>query len=74
MNASAWVVCAPGDPTKRQLRAIHELSNGDNYCMTQYNERSGWVRVEIERPSGATDIYTVAPDGHDAHYIKTETR
>lgn len=70
----AWVVCAPGDPTERQWRAIRELSSGDNFCATQWNDRSRWVRVEIERASGATDTYTIAPNGRDSHYIGTESQ
>lgn len=72
MTTSAWVVCAPGDPTESQWRAIRELSKDAPYfCATRFNERSRYVRVEIERATGVTDIYTVPPDGHDAHYITT---
>lgn len=71
--AGAWVVCAPGDPTARQWRAVREMANGDGFCATRWNERSRWVRVEIERGNETTDTYTIGPDGRSSHYIGTES-
>lgn len=69
----AWVVCAPGDPSDAQWRAIRELSNGaTSFCATRFNERSGWVRIEIERPNQSTDHYSISPDGRDCRFIRTE--
>lgn len=66
---NAWVVCAPGDPTSFQWRAMRGLTGPrDSFCATRWNERSHYVRVEIDR-GGFTDTYTISPDGVDVRYL-----